>query len=117
MICFGVPAEANRPNQDVTSYPGRPACVTVGISGAAGEGLALVTPSSRNCPDCTAGIPAARPPNEMSTCPPIRSCNTAPLPLYGTWIILMCAIALNNSPARCDGEPTPADAKVTVSPD
>jgi len=51
MIEIGVPDGASSPSDAVTVKPGKPASVTVGISGAATRRFGLVTASTRNLPE------------------------------------------------------------------
>ena len=60
MISVGVPAGAEIPNHAISSYPGRPASDTVGISGSTDERLGLVTARAFTFPDFMRGSAAGR---------------------------------------------------------
>ncbi|MNR00373.1 hypothetical protein D3C85_1161430 [compost metagenome] len=109
-----MPFGADRPNQIVTSKPGRPASAIVGTLGSASERVAPVTPSALTLPvemyctwlDTVSNIIEMRPPS--------KSVNAAAEPLYGTWTISMPAIDLNNSPDKWLELPLPAEPKVSA---
>src|SRR5215831_6250848 len=75
--------------------------------------LAVVTASPRTCPLLICSI-IALPPIWRSIRPAIVSVSAGASPRYGTCVISMPAICLNNSPARCGTVPTPGDANVTL---
>ncbi|MNV13921.1 hypothetical protein D3C71_1045850 [compost metagenome] len=79
-ISGGVPAGANTPNQAATSKPGTPDSAMVGISGANGTRLPVVTASPVSLPARTWGSSGGRLSKMESTCPPKRSATAGPLP-------------------------------------
>src|SRR5260221_11755907 len=80
-ISFGVPLGAIRPNQELTSKPGRPASSTVGTSGMEGERSLVVTASARSLPDFTCGNEEGLYANRHCTLPARRSVTAGALPL------------------------------------
>ncbi len=69
----GVPAGATMPNQVSASKPGSAVSATVGMSGADGERLALVTASARSEPALIWPMTAERLENMIGICPAKRS--------------------------------------------
>src|SRR6516165_10784752 len=100
-------------NHPVTSKPRTPASAALGRSGANWLRLAVVTASPRTWPLLICSS-IALPPICRSTRPAIVSVSAGASPRYGTCVISMPAICLNNSPARCGTVPTPGDANVTL---
>ncbi|MNI35627.1 hypothetical protein D3C73_896590 [compost metagenome] len=81
----GVPRGAYRPDQAVTSKPGKPASAIVGRSGAAGLRSADVTAMPRKRPPAfMAAMELGRLSIRMSTWPPITAGMAADEPLNGT---------------------------------
>ena len=74
----------------------------------------MVTPRARSLPDLMNSIDDGMLSNMTCTCPPIRSGKTGPAPLYGTCVILMPVINMNNSPDRCTDVPLPEEARMTL---
>src|SRR5262249_12899995 len=97
----------------VTSTPPTPASAALGRSAANWLRLAVVTASPRTWPLLICSS-IALPPICRSTRPAIVSVSAGASPRYGTCVISMPAICLNNSPARCGTVPTPGDANVTL---
>ena len=109
----GVRAGASIPYQVATSKPLSPCSSRLGISGAAAERFAVVTPSARIRPLRTCGIMVAIGSKIICTRPASRSGTATPVPLYGTCNMSIPVMRLNNSPERCPVLPVPADAKVS----
>ncbi len=108
----GVPLGADTPNQIVTSKSGSPDSAMVGIWGRASERWAPVRAIGLTLPEAINWTWLATVSNNMEMRPPNRSVNAAPVPLYGTCVISMPAIDLNNSPLRWFELPLPAEPKV-----
>ena len=86
--------------QAVVSKPGTPTLASGGISGAAGDGSALVMPSARALPARINWIDGPISTNSTSMLPEIRSVMAGTLPLLGTCVILMPVMLLNSSALR-----------------
>src|SRR5262245_59721994 len=87
---------------------------TGGTSGRASEPVVVVTASARNLPVLMYSITGNGAVNTTSTWPAIRSIIAGPAPRYGTCIMLMPAMVLNNSPAKWGWVPVPGDAMVIL---
>ena len=74
-----------------------------------------MTASAFTWPPFTTGEMAATVSNMSEVTPPRRSGCARVLPLYGTCVIWMPVMDLNNSPDMCGAPPTPLDAKVSAS--
>src|SRR5450755_3314564 len=107
MIGRGVLAGASSPYQLLASKPGRPDSAMVGMLGINAERLMVVTAMPLILPPLVCGTALAAVANTSCTCPPTRSIIAGPPPLYGICVILIPAMLLNNSPARCPVPPTP----------
>ena len=88
---------------------------TVGMSGSAGERIAVVTASARSLPALMYSIDEGMVAKKTCTCPPSRSVSAGPPPRYGTCTMSAPAIILNSSPATCGVLPLPADAMLILS--
>ena len=64
------------------------------------ERLGSVTASPRNLPERISGCDDTMAGNEASICPAIMSAYAGPMPLYGTCVMRVPVIAVNNSPVR-----------------
>ena len=107
---LGVPLGAIKPNQELTSNGVTPLSSMVGISGAVGERVFVVTASARSFPPSTCGHAEGMLSNMNCTCPPIRSVMAGALPLYGTCCVFRPVSDLNISPAMWIDVPLPDDA-------
>src|SRR5678816_2710648 len=86
----------------------------VGMSGAAGERLRLVTPSARSFPSFTSGRLDGMLSNIIVTRPPSRSGIALARPLYGTCVMSIPVIVLKSSPETWIDVPDPDDANVIL---
>ena len=111
MRSLAVPVGTRMPHQLSSAKPGTPDSATVGYSGISGVRLAPVTAIARRRPLLTCGIAGGASLNTSCTWPAIKSFTDSTVPLYGTCVICTPVSVLNNSPARCAGEPAPPEPK------
>ncbi len=109
MMGRGVFAGTSTPYQLLASKPGSPASATVGRSGNSAERLAVLTAIPLILPAFICGTAVAAVANTSCMLPATRSIIAGPPPLYGTCTILVPAMVLNNSSARCPVPPTPEE--------
>src|SRR5687768_10347906 len=108
----GVFAGTTYPYHDPASYPGTPDSLIVGRWGSIGvrfSPLVAIARSFRDSPPMNGSI-AGMGAIVMSTCPEMRSTIDGPLPLYGTWTMLVLVMLLKSSVAMCVEPPVPPDA-------
>ena len=105
-----VPAGAKIPYQlRAVSISGYPMSRMVGTSGIAASRLGPITASALSLPARMCGRLVAES-NMNSTCPPSSATIPGAMPLYATCVAEVPAASENNTPARCESDPAPADA-------
>src|ERR1043166_5327208 len=109
MIGAGVLAGKKKANHDETSKPGTPASAMVGRSGPAGTRFLVVTANPRALPARTCGSAGVTLSKIRSRRPAITSCSAGADPRYGTCVISIPVMRLNNSPDRCTDVPMPPE--------
>src|SRR5262245_24404450 len=112
IISLGVRAGTSTPTQPSPSTSGQPASAMVGASGSPRDRLLLRIASARNLPSLTCGSADATAPKEIGVWPPTTEDIAGPLPLNGTCKRSRPSETRNCSPRRCDGVPSPGEAKL-----
>src|SRR5579883_2393893 len=103
-IGLGVAAGSHTAHQALRSYPGRPASVAPGYSGATGERSAVVTASARMVPCLACCTPKLASMMMKSSWPPIISVMAVGVALYATGSGLVPVILVNSAVAACENE-------------
>ena len=109
----GVPAGATTPDQVLASKPAAPCSTMVGTSGKASSRRAAVTPSARSDPARTSGEDEEPLSNSTWQFPAIVSARAGALPRCGMCSIRRPKARRKISPARCEGEATPMEQKLS----
>ena len=99
MMAGAVAAGAATAYQLLTSKPGRPDSITVGVSGSTAVRFALVTAMPRNRPLNTCGALSTTFATSRLVCPPTAAVVAGAPPLYGTFTMRMPTASANSSPA------------------
>src|SRR5262245_33144565 len=84
----------------------------VGTSGSPRDLLRLRIASARSLPSLICGSADATAPKEIGVWPPTTEAIAGPLPLNGTCKRSRPSETRNCSPRRCDGVPSPGEAKL-----